>query len=43
MTTLRKIVLFRITTHMTVGSKDNKGSRDSQVRIQITEHKTKYV
>jgi hypothetical protein len=42
MTTLRKIILFRITTHMTVCSKDNKGNRDTQVRIKITENKTKY-
>jgi hypothetical protein len=42
MTTLHKIILFRITTHMTVCSKDNEGNRDTQVRINITENKTKY-
>ena len=42
MPTLRKIIFFRITTNMSYGSKDNKGNRDSQVRIKITENKTKY-
>ena len=39
MTTLRKIILFRITTHMTVCSKDNKGNRDKG-NNKITELRT---